>query len=316
MSRPKTTRKRTAGWLLLVGLLALGIGRGVAAEPPVSLRDASWTWGYVIPGKIPGPAPFVFPGPSSCSLETAATYLGTPNVVLMNSQWSAPGHLERLTHCKRVLCAISIRNPAEAARLSAFSKKFPNVVGAMIDDFFPVEEKLTVEQVKRLSTALKSENPALKLYVVRYTHSKDEELLPYLPSIDVINLWVWKGSKEEWTAKMDDRIARLTALTHKPIVLGLYLHDYGVPPPDKTPRPAWSWTKPLALDILETQFVKTAELLRGGKIEGFIILQNGWLDHEAHRPQVQWTKQYLDWLFQTQTIRGGEPAALLQGGKS
>ncbi len=212
---------------MLAGLLTLGVGRSVAAKPPVSLRDGVWTWGYVIPGKIPAAVPFVFPGESSCSLETAATYLGKPNVVLMNSQWSTPGHLERLTHCKRVLCAISVRDPAEAARLSAFSKRHANIVGAMIDDFYPVQEKLTVEQVKALSTALKSENPAMKLYVVRYTHSKDEELLPYLPYIDVINLWVWKGNKEEWLAKMDDRIAKLAALTHKPIVLGLYLHDYG-----------------------------------------------------------------------------------------
>ncbi len=40
-----------------------------------------------------------------------------------------------------------------------------------------------------------------------------------------------------------------------------------------------------------------------GKIEGFIILQNGWLDRETHRPQVQWIKQHLDWLFGTHTAR-------------
>jgi hypothetical protein len=123
----------------LAGVLFLTAGRA-AAEPPGSLRDGAWTWGYVIPGKIPGSVPFVFPGGSSCSLETAAAYLGTPNVVLMNSAWSAPGHLERLKTFRRVLCAISIRDPAEAGRLSAFSKKYPNIVGAMIDDFYPVQE--------------------------------------------------------------------------------------------------------------------------------------------------------------------------------
>ncbi|NLY02359.1 MAG: hypothetical protein GXY83_40255 [Rhodopirellula sp.] len=45
------------------------------------------------------------------------------------------------------------------------------------------------------------------------------------------------------------------------------------------------------------------ELLRQGKIEGFIFPQNGWLEKESHRPQVQWVKQYLDWLFQTETVR-------------
>jgi len=275
--------------LVLAGLFA---GIAAAAEPPASLRDATWTWGYVIPGKVPGKVPFT-PDGSSCSLETAAEYLGTPNVVLMNSEWAEPGHLERLTACKRVVCAISrsLRDPAEAARLSAVSKKYPNIVGAMIDDFYPVDQKLTVDQVRAVSEALKSENPALKLYVVRYTHCKDEEIVPYLPYIDVVNLWVWVAKKEDWTAKMNERIEKLSAVTKKPIVMGLYLHDYG------------GINKAVPMDILEAQFVKSAELLRQGKIEGFIILQNGWLDHESHRPQVQWTKQYLDWLSETQTVR-------------
>jgi hypothetical protein len=102
---------------------------------------------------------------------------------------------------------------------------------------------------------------------------------------------------------MDRRLEKLAQVTHKPVVIGLYLHDYGAPPPDKKPRPAWSWTKPLALDILEAQYVKTTGLLRAGKIEGFIVQEVGWMDDEAHRPQVQWIKQYLDWLFQTQTVR-------------
>ena len=62
MSQPGTTWKLTAGLLVLAGLLTLGVGRPVAAKPPVSLRDGAWTWGYVIPGKLPAAVPFVFPG--------------------------------------------------------------------------------------------------------------------------------------------------------------------------------------------------------------------------------------------------------------
>ena len=246
--------------LVAAGIAALGMDRLAAAGEPASLRDGAWTWGYVIPGKLPGPVPYVFPRGSSCSLETAAKYLDTPNVVLMNDEWAAPGYLERMAPFKRVLCAIPVRKPAEAARLSAFSKKHPNIVGAMIDDFLLID-KPPVEQVKALSAALRSQNRSLKLYVVWYTHSKDEELVPYLPYIDVINLWVWVGNKEEWRAKIDGRLERLAQVAHKPVVIGLYLHDYGVPPPDNKPRAAWSWTKPLALDILEAQYVKTTELL-------------------------------------------------------
>lgn len=283
-----------------VAFAGLGPARG---EESASLADRTWTWGYVIPGKVPGHVPFVFPNGSGCSLETAATYLGTPNVVLMNYNWSAPGHLERLTGFKRVLCAIGVRDAAAAAKLSALSKKYPNILGAMIDDFYPVEEKVTVDELKAVYTALKSENPSLKLYVVRYTHSKDEEVVPFLPYFDAINLWVWEASKEAWGAKMDQRIEALTRLTHKPILMGLFLHNYGEPPPQPKPEVAWSWTKVQSQEILEAQFVKTTQLLRQGKLDGFVMLQSGWLDHESHRPQVQWVKQYLEWLSGTQTIR-------------
>ena len=57
------------------------------------------------------------------------------------------------------------------------------------------------------------------------------------------------------------------------------------------------------MDILELQFQKGAGLAQQGKTEGFVVLQSGWFDRETHRPQVQWIKQYLDWLSGTQTIR-------------
>ena len=95
----------------------------------------------------------------------------------------------------------------------------------------------------------------------------------------------------------------LRQVTHKPVVMGLYLHDYGAPPPDKTPRAAWSWTKPLALDILETQFVKTAELLRPARSKALSFCKTaGWMARPTG-PRSNGPRNYLDWLFQTQTIR-------------
>jgi hypothetical protein len=302
------------GLLVLAGWLLAG-SHPAEAQQAASLRDGAWSWGYIIHGKIPGQVPFVFEGESGCSLETAAEYFGMRNVVLMNGttetgKWGAgwtSEDLDRLKNFKRVLCVLHLGDPRGAAKaaanISALSKKYPNVFGAMIDDFYPVETKLPVETLKDAYTALKSENPALKLYVVRYTHSKDEELIPYLPYFDVASLWVWQQNKNAWLSGIDQRVERFKQVTHKPVVIGLYLHDFGTPNPDKTPRPRYNWTKPVPMDTLEAQFVKTADLLRRGKIEGFIVPQNGWLDYESHRPQIQWTRQYLDWLFQTQTVR-------------
>jgi hypothetical protein len=251
----------------------------------------------VIPGKIPDKVDWVgdtvppYPnGESSCSLETGAAYLGTPNVILMYCNWSDPRYMDRLKGCKRVLCSLQDRSVGAAAALSALSKKYPNIVGGIIDDFLQEKPLVTVDQVKKVYAALKSQNPALKLYVVRYTRENQQELAPYLPYFDAINLWVWVANKEEWT-KMDAKVEEIAKLTKKPIIIGLYLHDYG------------GTNKPVRMDVLEAQFVKSAELLRKGKTEGFVVLLSGWFDYESHRPQVQWTKQYLDWLFQTQTVR-------------
>ena len=203
-----------------------------------------------------------------------------------NPNWWTTEDLDRLKGCKRVLCTMHAGDAATAAKISVLSKHYPNIVGAMVDDFYPVEAKMPVEKLKAAYTALKSENPSLKLYVVRYTNCKDEELIPYLPYFDAINLWVWVANKQAWGSEMDQRIEKLVKITHKPILMGLFLHDYGPPPPADLPKnaPTWSWTKPVPLEIVQTQFVKATELLRSGKIEGFVILQNGWLDHETHRP--------------------------------
>ncbi len=75
---------------------------------------------------------------------------------------------------------------------------------------------------------------------------------------------------------------RIRTITGKPILLGLFIHDYG-----KT-------GKAVPMTILELQTRKAAELARSGKIEGFVNLQNGWFDHEDHRQQVQWLRRYLD----------------------
>jgi hypothetical protein len=292
--------------LIAAGAAGMAAGRLAAEEPPASLRDRTWTWGYVIEGKLPGKVPFItdtgnmpFDGTSSCSLETGARYLGTPNVVYMNSNHNrntlTAENLARLASCRQILCALQHGAYADTAKsVSGFSKKYPQIVGGLIDDFMDYHgpsKSITVEETKTIYQALKSENPALRLYVVRYTWQDQKDLIPYLPYLDVINLWVWKAEEEPWRATLEPEIDHIRKITNKPILLGLFMHDYG-----KT-------GKATPMNVLELQFTKATDLMRRGKIEGFVVLQNGWFDHESHRPQVQWIRQYLDWLSNTQTIR-------------
>lgn len=276
------------------------------AAEPASLIDQTWTWGYVIEGKLPGKVPFIsasggtpFDGVSSCSLETGARYLGTPNVVFMNSNHNmntlTPEYLYRLSSCNQIICALQHGKYKETAeRVSRLSKENKKIIGGLIDDFREKtgpSKAITPEETKAIYEALKSANPELKLYLVRYTWQDQNEMVPFLPYFDVINLWVWVPDEKVWQETIGPEIDKIAALTKKPIVLGLFLHDYG------------KNGKAMPMNFLEMQCRTAVELLRAGKITGIIFLQNGWFDHETHRPQVQWVKQYLDWLSGTQTVR-------------
>jgi hypothetical protein len=263
----------------------------------VALRNKSWTWGYVIEGPLPGKVPFIsqsgrppFDGTSSCSLETGADWLGTPNVIYMNSNHNRntliADCLDRLARCRQVICALQHGQYADTARrVSEISKQYPKIIGALIDDFRErtgPSKAITPDETRTIYQALKSANPSLRLWLVRYTWQDQKELIPFLPYFDAINLWVWVAEEKPWRETIDAEIERIRAITHKPILLGLFIHDYG------------RTGKAVPMSVLELQTRKAAELTHAGRIEGFVILQNGWFDHLEHREQVQWLRQYLD----------------------
>lgn len=262
-----------------------------------SLRSKAWTWGYVIEGPTPGEVPFV--GRSCCSLETAAEYLGTPNVVFMNSNHDRttlrPECLDLLAPCEQVLCGLQHGAYAETARqVSELSLTRPNLVGGLIDDYLDFHgpsAAMTPEQTAEVREALRSRNDRLRLYVVRYTWQDQADLVPYLPYLDVINLWVWVGNTYDWQVRMQAEVERIRRLTDKPLLLGLFLHDYG------------GTGGPIAMEVLQAQCEKAVAFARRDLIEGFVFLQSGWLDQEDHRPQAQWVQQYLHWAFGTSAAR-------------
>ena len=269
-----------------------------------SLREKTWTWGYVIPesgevlpGGEPGDVPFV--GKCACSLETAADYLGTPNVVSMNSnhyiETLTPDYLDPLASCGRVVCGLTHGAYEEAARqVSALSQQYRTIAGGLIDDFLDFHgpsKDMTPDELRGVYESLKSANAQLPLYVVRYTWQDQHDLEPYLPYLDVINLWVWVGNTHDWQVKMGADLEAIRRCSNKPVLLGLYMHDYG------------GTGQAIAMDVLELQTRKAVAFAKAGLIEGFVILMSAWFDHEDHRPQVQWLKGYLDWACGTWTPR-------------
>ena len=265
-------------------------------------RDNLWVWGYV-PETIPGKVPFVY-NPSHCSLETACSYLNCGNAVFMNSMDDISllneDSFRRIAHLDSVICALQHGNYAESARaISRFSLLHPNIKGAILDDFLDdgyryhgPSAKMAPKELKEIRDALRSENPELKLAVVRYTWQDPAELEPFLPWFDILNLWVWISTADYWNAEYHADVIRYLKRYDKPIMQGLFLHQYGLDPSSLNPVPP---------ELLETQLKRISAELQNGNVSSLCILQSGWFCRESHRKQIMLLKEYLDRFYGTGT---------------
>ncbi len=264
------------------------------------MNNNLWVWGYVL-DSVPGPMPFVL-RPTHCSIETAAEYLHADNAVFMNS--TSDRHAlndELFTHMKglkQVVCGLEHHKYAETAEMiSRFSIDHPNVTGAIIDDFrdsVGPSANMSVDDLKEVYEALKSANPALKLYLVRYSRQDAEELIPFLDYFDVINFWVWVSTDHYWRTLYHYDIEKLRTVCNKPILQGTFMHNYGE-----------DWEAAIPMDMLKLQCPKIADEMRDGTVSDWIFLQNGWFCRENHREALQWLKEYLEWYRGTWTRRQG-----------
>lgn len=268
-------------------------------------NNRMWVWGYVL-DQVPGTVPFV-PKKTWCSLETAVSYLGADNAVFMNSCTDLAelndGLFAHLDSCKQVVCGLQHGKYLEsAAAVSRFSLTHPNVTGAVIDDFLDTlgdyyrgpSADMTPAELQAVRDALRSANPDLKLYVVRYTRQDPAALLPYLPYFDVLNLWVWGAGENFWYNDYVDTVARYRLMYGKEILQGLFVHQYG---PDE------DWATPMPENLMASQVRAVGNELRKEHIGGWCFLQNGWFCRETHRETMQALKSRLDWFYGTTTFR-------------
>ncbi len=249
-----------------------------------------WIWGYRLNGEVPGMVGFVN-RPTRCSLETATAYMGADNAVFMDStsdrnrlcdEWFAP-----MAGCRRVVCGLQHGFEAEtAARVSEFSLSHPNVAGALIDDFLDEvgpSKDMTPAQLREIHTALKRANPALKLYVVRYSRQNMDDILEFLPWIDGISFWCWVSTEHYWCSQYHQDLVTMRRKYGKEVLQGIFVHDYG------------STNGPQPMEMLQLQTPLVCQELLDGWIDGIVLLQNGWFDARDHSSQILYLKNYLDW---------------------
>ncbi len=167
----------------------------------------------------------------------------------------------------------------EAANLSQVSLDHPNVTGAIIDDASGIfgYEAYHADRPREILGALHSANPALKLWVVVYTHELElEHWQRFRPYLDVVNLWVWEA---QHLPQLEEAVAQCAAVfPGKDIVVGSYLRDY----PTMAAVP---------LDLMQGQYETMLRLWEQGRIVGYNILGACLID--MHPPQAEFIREFI-----------------------
>lgn len=273
-------------------------------------NERLWLWGYTL-DTIPGPAFFVN-GDTSCSLETAAKYLGCGGVFWMNGLHNMDAFTEKnmdlLTDFNVIsgLTHIETNGPGKggwklyyresAEKLARLSLKYPNIKGAIIDDFHCFggpSENMTAEDLKVISSTMKEINPALKMYLVQYHVTHDpEKLADYLDYFDGLTTWSWNSSDYFWKTVYEIERKRYRRFCPgKELIQGMFVNAYG---DGDVAQP---------MDQLELMCDTIADKLDANMIDGWCALQAGHLCRTTHRRQAQFLHEYWKWYCETRTVR-------------
>jgi hypothetical protein len=268
----------------------------------MDIRNKLWMWGYT-QEQIGVTIPFSGASASHCSLESAADYFGMPNTVFMNSlhTWDrTEENLAFLHSSRKVICALPHGQQAyiEGARkISELSLRFPQITGAVMDDFLQLSGyPTTPEMVREIKKNLCSANPNLELHVVMYSDLNHLPLEPYLESIDAIMLWRWVSSEHFWRTELEMLLHRFKVDYGKKLFHGVYLQNYGE---------YGDVAAPMNFELWKLQWMRLLKLMRfkHTALEGCILLQNAWVGNPGFRDHVVWLKDTLDWFYQTTSTR-------------
>ena len=156
-----------------------------------------------------------------------------------------------------------------------------HITGGIVDDFFSPKrlERFSPAVLAKIKSALHERG--LDFWCVLYSHQLDRDLAPYLDCFDGVTFWFWGCQR---MTDMQGDIARLRALIgDKPLMLGVYLWDYGGAKPMDTAR-------------FEEEMRLAFDLLRRGEIAGSVFCSStvGDADLETNRLLKAYVEKYGD----------------------
>lgn len=253
------------------------------------VRDKLWMWGHEAGSHD---AHFAIPKGSRMTPVESCFYFGIPNLIMVAYQGQpAPPftrHAIAMRPLKQVVWSIigdsgSKRHnqKTDLDEVKALTGDFPNVTGAMMDDFFVaspdgVAGRYSADQIGGFQKALHAPPRPLDLWVVAYDFMLHPNMTPYFSSCDVVSFWTWKAPD---LANLETNFARLERLAPRSRkVLGVYMFDYGI-------------NQPMPLGLMKKQCGFALEALRAGRIDGVIVLASCICDLDLEA--VEWTRRWV-----------------------
>ncbi len=242
----------------------------MAAGQSVEVRDLFWAWGNP---EMVAPGEHALATFASASPAQRAELLGVSNVILAgqgvpNDDQQADALTREVANLQQLIWEImpdSGEGPpfVYAQRLAQIRKlvdKYPQVKGLLLDDMstIAVDKGFKPEHIKQIRQSMDGKLAALKLWGVLYTMSFDRpKVNDYIKELDGISLWVWHAKDiphmEEYVAHCEKEFPG------KPIMLGLYMYDYGD-------------VRRMPMDLLKQQCETALKLARAGRIQGIVFL--------------------------------------------
>ena len=254
------------------------------------VRDRFWIWGHEA-GSHTSPRAkemWAIPGNSRMTPAEGAFYMGIPNcVMVVFGDLPRPPfvqHALAFSPLKQVVWSImgdasSTRNDQQSdlEEVLGLSARFPNITGAIMDDFFHGEQaRYSVQETSRLWHRLHGATRPLDLWVVLYNRQLDLPIAPYLEFCDVVTFWTMVGSQ---LVDLERNFEKLVAVTPtKRRVLGCYMWNYGE-------------KQPMSVERMRHQCELGLSWLKEGKIEGMIFLASCICDLELEA--VEWTRSWI-----------------------
>jgi hypothetical protein len=202
---------------------------------------------------------------SKISPFDACKYLGIENIIFVR-EFGKPEpteyekYAESFIPLKKVIWSVvgagCTYEEGEIERIIELKKKYKNIIGAIMDDFF-VKEKppFKPEEIVEIKETLNKNG--LELWTVLYQHQLNLPVKEYLEKFDLITYWIWKSEGINELEKCFDVFCEIVPDKRK--ALGIYMWDYGN-------------SKEMQIDLFKKECDTGLKWLNEGKIEGIIFL--------------------------------------------